>query len=122
MKIPLIDGRDFRPTDTYPGAAIVNEAFAKEYFPGENPIGKWFDRTSGHRRSEIVGLVRDARYRNMREPITPTAYIPLRYGASDEAQSSAAFLIRTSSENPLRLAAMLRQEVPRARAGFRVSN
>jgi len=122
MKIPLIDGRDLRASDTYPGAAIVNEAFAKEYFHGENPVGKWFERTSGHMRCEIVGLVRDARYRNMREPITPTAYVPIRLGASDEALSSGTFLVRTSSPNPLALAPMLRQEVARARSEFRVSN
>ena len=122
MRIPLIEGRDFRPSDTYPGVAIVNEAFAKEYFRGESPIGKWFNRTSGNRRCEIVGLVRDARYRNMREPITPTAYVPIRLSSSDEGLSGATFLVRTSSVNPLTLAPMLRQEVPRARSEFRVSN
>jgi len=122
MKIPLIAGRDLRPSDTYPGTALVNEAFAKEYFDGENPVGKSFERTSGRRHFEIVGLVRDARYRNMREPITPTAYVPLRLDGPDEALGSGTFLVRTSRENPLTLAPMLRQEVPRARSEFRVSN
>jgi predicted permease len=121
MKISLIDGRDFRASDTYPGAAIVNEAFAKEYFNGENPVGRSFERTQGDRRFEIVGLVRNARYRNMREPITPTAYVPIRYAGS-EALSRATFIARTSGSNPLALASILRQEVPRARPGFRVSN
>jgi predicted permease len=122
MKIPLINGRDLRASDTYPGVAMVNEAFAKEYFHGENPVGKWFARTSPGYRCEIVGLVRDARYRNMREPITPTAYIPLRLDRPDEALGSATLLVRTSRENPLTLAPMLRQEVQRARSEFRVSN
>ncbi len=119
MKIPLIDGRDFRPDDAYPGAAIVNEAFAKEYFGGVDPVGRWFAR--GKIRLEVVGLVGDARYRNMREPITPTAYIPFRSGG-DEPVSHATFLVRTVGENPLALAGMLRREVGRARAEFRVSN
>jgi hypothetical protein len=119
MKIPLIDGRDLRPGDVYPGAAIVNEAFAKEYFDGANPVGRWFDR--GKTRLEVVGLVRDARYRNMREPITPTAYIAFR-NAGDEAVSRATLLVRTVAENPLAVAGSLRREVPRARAEFRVSN
>jgi predicted permease len=127
MKIPLISGRDFVPSDTAvpsdgaPGKAIVNEAFAKEYFHGDDPVGKSFERTFGSRTFEIVGWVRDARYRNMREPITPTAYIPFRYGGS-EAISHATFLVRTASPNPLALAPMLRQEVVRERSGFRVSN
>ncbi len=119
MKIPLVDGRDLRPEDVYPGAAIVNEAFAKEYFGGVNPVGRWFAR--GKIRLEVVGLVRNARYRDMREPITPTAYVPFR-PADNEPIGHAAFLVRTVAENPLALAGMLRSEVPRARADFRVSN
>ncbi len=125
MKIPLLDGRDFRvsemyPSDTQTGAAIVNEAFAKEYFQGENPIGKSFNR--GRVRLQVVGLVRNARYRNMREPITPTAYVPMRLNDAKEALDKATFLVRTSSQNPLALASNLRQEIARARPGFRISN
>jgi predicted permease len=120
MKIPLLEGRDFLPTDKMPGAAIVNEAFAKEYFHGEYPVGKSFDRGPNH--FEVVGLARDARYRNMREPITPTAYIPLRFEAKDEALSSATFLVRTTGPNPLAMAPTLRQEIARERSEFRVSD
>jgi predicted permease len=120
MKIPLIDGRDLRPNDTYPGAALVNEAFAKEYFQGENPVGKSFDRSDGSR-FEIVGLVRDARYRNLREPITPTAYLSIQYSADDRA-NRLTFLVRTASPNPLAMASILRREVTRARSEFVVSN
>ena len=119
MKIPLIDGRDFRPGDVYPGAAIVNEAFAKEYFGGADPVGRWFAR--GTTRMQVVGLAGDARYRNMREPITPTAYIPFR-NAGDAPVDHATLVVRTAAENPLALAPMLRSEVSRARAEFRVSN
>ena len=121
MKIPLIDGRDLRPSDTYPGAAIVNEAFAKEYFQGENPVGKFFERSQGPRRFEIVGLVPDARYRSLREPITPTAYVPIRFPEDDRA-NRITFLVRTLGPNPLAMAPMLRREVTRARSEFRVSN
>jgi predicted permease len=124
MKIPLVDGRDFLATDTSPGAAIVNEAFVKTYFNGENPLGKSFEKTSGAIRFQIVGVVRDARYRDMREPITPTAYVPFHAtdaSGSLTAQSQATFIVRTASPNPLALASTLRQEVPRARPEFRVS-
>jgi putative ABC transport system permease protein len=81
-------------------------------------VGRSFDR--GKTRFQIVGLVQDARYRNMREPITPTAYLSFRYARPELA--SATFLVRTVNPNPLALAPMLRQEVPRARPEFRVSN
>ena len=122
MRIPLIDGRDFRPSDTNPGAAIVNEAFAKQYFNGEDPIGKSFETvdTSGRDRFRIVGFIRDARSRdNMRLPIRPTACIPFN---SSEAQVRGTFVVRTSGTNPLALASILRREVRRARPEFRVSS
>jgi len=124
MKIPLIGGRDFLPTDTSPGAAIVNEAFAKAYFNGENPLGKSFERTSDQTRFLIVGVVSNARYRNIREPITPTAYVPfhaINASKSLTQQGQATFIVRTVSSNPLALASTLRQEIPRARPEFRVS-
>src|SRR5580700_5363789 len=127
MKIQLRDGRDFRPADTHPGAALVNLTFAKTYFDGVDPVGKTFDLNmdEGLRlRYEIVGLVGDVRYRNLREPILPQLYVPFRSVDQNGQQRKTAagiLLVRTSGSNPRALAAVLRQEVPRARPEFRVS-
>jgi putative ABC transport system permease protein len=129
MKIPFVDGRDFRASDTSPGSAIVNESFAKQFFNGENPVGRPFEKmegVNGRVRFQIVGLVRDARSRdNMRLPIRPAAYVPFQSidakGAS-QPTGRGTFIVRTSSVNPLTLISILRQEVPRARSEFRVSN
>ena len=129
MRIPFLGGRDFRGGDVNPKVAIVNQAFANQYFDGENPVGRAFERVepSGARsRIEIVGWTRDARSRdNMRLPIRPTAYIPIQ--SIDPAGvlkpiGRGTFVVRTASDNPLALASRLRKEVPQARAGFRVSN
>jgi predicted permease len=128
MKIPLLDGRDFRPGDTYPGVAIVNHAFAKEYFNGEDPVGKPFEVvfSGGWRlRFECVGLVGDVTYRDIREPILPQVYVPFHsIDAKGALQpiGQGTFIVRTSGANPLALASILRREVPRARLEFRVSN
>jgi len=129
MRIPFIDGRDFHPADANPNVAIVNEAFTKQYFGGENPIGKSFERVdpaSGRARILVVGFVRDARSRDrMRLPIRPTAYIPFQSTDGKGAlqpKARGTFVVRTASANPLALASTLRKEVPRARSGFRVSN
>jgi predicted permease len=128
MKIPLLDGRDFRDSDTYPGAAIVNEAFAKRYFEGENPVGRLFDRAGddGSRQHfRIVGLVRNARYRSLRESMLPVAYVPFHSIDANGALQpirEGTFIVRTSSPNPLALAAILRSEVPQAQRDFRVRN
>jgi predicted permease len=124
MKIPMIDGRDFLAAETSPGAALVNQAFVRTYFNSENPLGKSFEKTSDQTRFQIVGVVGDARYRDMREPITPTAYVPFHATDTSEsliAQSQATFIVRTASSNPLALASTLRQEILRARPEFRVS-
>jgi predicted lysophospholipase L1 biosynthesis ABC-type transport system permease subunit len=128
MRIPLIDGRDFLPDDTYPGVAIVNRTFAKAYFNGEDPVGKPFEVvfSGGQRlRFECVGLVGDVTYRDIREPILPQAYFPFHsIDAKGALQpiGQGTFIVRTSSANPMALASLLRREVPRARSEFRVSN
>ena len=127
MRIPLLGGRDFRPEDVYPAVAIVNQAFAKQYFNGENPVGRWFDRVEpagGRPHLQIVGLIRDARSRDrLRWPIRPTVYIPFPSADAGGALKPAGrgtFVVRTKVENPLALAALLRKEVANARPGFRV--
>ncbi len=126
MKIPLLDGRDFRPSDVDPSVAIVNETFAKIFFNGDNPIGKSFERTYPKPNPiQIVGLTRDALYNGMRESAKPVVYVPIhRYDAKGGLQAigNATIVVRTASANPLAMASILRQEVPRARAEFRVSN
>ncbi|MGO9271024.1 MAG: ADOP family duplicated permease [Terriglobia bacterium] len=128
MKIPLVDGRDFRPDDTYPGVAIVNRTFAKAYFNGEDPVGKPFEVVfdEGRRlRFEAVGLVGDVTYRDIREPVLPQAYFPFHSIDAKGAlrpTGQGTFIVRTSSSNPMALASILRREVPRARSEFRVSN
>ena len=128
MKIQLVSGRDFLPRDTYPGSAIVNETFVRRYFPGVQPIGRFFDETEdegGHIPLQIVGVVRDARYGGIREPIPPVAYIPFRSVDSNGAETQprrGTFIVRTAGANPAALGTTLRREVSEANPDFRVSN
>jgi predicted permease len=128
MKIPLVDGRDLRAGETYPNVAIVNQAFARHYFDGQNPVGKSFEKMQGRTRRVrvvIVGYVRDARYADMREPIRPTAYVPFRRFDGEgvlESPARGTFVVRTALADPRPLASMLRGVVPQARSEFRVSN
>ncbi len=117
MKMPLRQGRDFRDADA--NVAIVNQAFARQYFNGENPVGRWFSGSPTNlpaRRFQIVGLVRDARYRYLREGFLPVAYVPFHGG------DRGTFIVRTQTADPLTMASTLRQEIPKARPEFRVSN
>jgi len=130
MKIPLIAGRDFRPEDRYPGSALVNQAFVKAYFKGANPVGKSFDMIfydGGTAHSEVVGVVGDACYKDVHEPMLPQAYYPITGLAQGSASQlkpmgRATFIVRTSAADPLAMASTLRREIPRVWPEFRVSN
>lgn len=127
VKIPFVNGRDFLPSDAYPGAVLVNEAFARTYLNGGNPVGRTFEMVfSGNKRVRFfaVGLAGDVRYLTVREPIPPQVYVPLHM-VGDNGEAVALWvgklIVRTANPNPLALAQLLRQEVPRVRPEFRVS-
>lgn len=122
MRLPLIAGREFRPGERYPDVAIVNESFAARAFGLENPIGKGIDvdMQGGPRRGQIVGVVKDARYRDMREPIQPTVYVP--FETEKQGMDWAALVVCAGSGKPEALASDLRATVNRTRSHFRVSN
>jgi putative ABC transport system permease protein len=128
MKIPLLDGRDFRNSDAYPNAAIVNETFAKKFLNDEHPVERFFEKTwdDGRRsRMQVVGLARDAFYQDIHAPILPVVYVPVHSvdaGGALKPQDDETLLVRTTATNPLALASTLRQEVPRVHAQFHVSN
>jgi predicted permease len=80
LGVPMLAGRAFRDSDTRASSpvAIVNETFAKQYFPGTNPIGYHIAMAgSPPIWQEIVGVVSDFRQRNPEEDLRPLAYFPL---------------------------------------------
>jgi putative ABC transport system permease protein len=80
---PMIAGRDFTDRDKAgsPSVAIVNEAFLDKFMKGKSPLGRTVLPTSRPDRPavplEIVGVVRNAVYRSVREPAPPIMYRPL---------------------------------------------
>src|SRR5947209_2035269 len=97
---PLLAGRDFNESDTAtsPKVAIVNETFAKQLGLGANPLGKMFRREATSREPEldfqIVGLVKDTKYLELREDFVPIAYMPV---AQSPRQDSDIQLVLRSS-------------------------
>src|SRR5713101_8198584 len=82
MNIPLLTGRGFNDRDTRasPHVAIVNEAFVRRYLTGVNPAGRTI-RTNAEgaypeTEYEIVGVVKDTKYSDLREPTPPVAFAP----------------------------------------------
>jgi len=125
MKIPLLSGRDFRPEDTSPGAAIVNETFVKTFFPGQDPIGRTFARGANQPLNKIVGVTPDVPDHDLREPNRAVFYTPINMVDTKSAPKAiefATFVIHTDGQNPLALADSLRQLVAQRHNGLRVSN
>ena len=124
---PLREGRFLTEQDG-PGTtrvAVVNESFARTYFPGEDPVGKQIlmrNRTeipatpsSSNGVLQIVGVAKDARQiaywqdmRDLYKPISPEIYVPLWQHSEDVRE--LAILLRTAVE-PATLTEAVRREV-----------
>jgi predicted permease len=104
MGTRLIAGRDFTDRDVTGSAsvAIVNEAFARKFFDGQNPLGRHIVQPGSPTQpaidGEIVGYVEDAVYRALREPVPPTMYLPLLQ--QPDPPSQMAISVRAAGGSP----------------------
>jgi predicted permease len=123
MRIGMVAGRDFTDKDKSPrvdenkkliaGVGIVNEAFARALFDGENPVGRRVTVSlNGYPTMEIVGLVRDSAYYEVREPMRPVMYFPVE-------ERGGTLVVRTSGD-PMTAMPAVRVEIARDRSDFRM--
>jgi predicted permease len=89
MGQPILRGRSISEQDTATTrcVAVVNEAFAKRFFAGEDAVGKHFglDLPEYSKTFEIVGIVRDAKYQSPSRPARPMMFAPLaQHGTYDQ--------------------------------------
>jgi predicted permease len=131
--IPIVLGRDFRDSDNAsvlpdrpkeppkPGAerpnipgpprvVIVNEAFTSKFFAGQSPIGKRIslsDKWDAARTAEIVGVVRNARYFDLKKDVEPMIYQP----AYREGSGTGARLCVRTTGDPNRLIETIRRHI-----------
>jgi predicted permease len=99
MGIPLLTGRAFTAKDdgTAQKVAVVNEAFARRFFPGLNPIGQHFGLYAEERSREleVVGVVADAKAAEIRIPRPPSVYTPYL----QDAPTQMLFELRTMDDS-----------------------
>jgi predicted permease len=118
LGMPIVAGRDFRMTDDHeikkgpedydwtPTTVMINEKLAKKFFPGRNPLGLHlgFGSDPGTRTDmEIIGIVKDVKYTNLRDEIPEQAYVP--YMGSHFLGSMTVY-IRTSVDPNLLMPAV----------------
>ena len=125
LKMPLVRGRAWSAAEDVRAepVVVINETMARQLWPNEDPIGKhvrdrsfreprpqWILTAPGRDGSfEVIGVVRDAPNRGLREPIAPAMYYPYTVALSDVA----VLLVRTKGR-PLAAEARLRTAVSRA--------
>jgi putative ABC transport system permease protein len=120
LQIPLLKGRFFTGDDRLDRAkkVIISSALARQYFPGEDPVGKAI-HVPAHNDAdfEIVGVVGDTLWQ-VGKPVAPTMYFPVLEGGLVRGQS---FAIRTDS-NPLAMSVPVQKQIAALDSGLPVSN
>lgn len=106
LGVPVRRGRSFDATDTAtsPPVVVINEALARRYFPGEDPVGRtlWVGHAQALPelpRRTIVGVVGDARWSALDEPAEPEAWVPYAQQAGGEEILRAMFVVYAASGN-----------------------
>ena len=122
MQIPILRGREIDERDVRRGAAVavVNEEFARTYFPGQDPIGQRFGlgAVSTLPDVEIVGVAKNARYGSLKGDIPPVTYLPYSRNVKGAQMN---YELRAAGD-PNLLAQTVRQVVRQADARVPVFN
>jgi len=113
LGVPIVAGRDFtvndnrevksgpNPNDWSETVAMINEKFAAKYFPGRNPVGMHIGFGTDPGRPtymEVIGVVKDIKYTNLRDEIPAQAYVPY---LGDHFVGGMTVYVRTTSNASL---------------------
>lgn len=113
MQLPILLGRaiDSRDVEGSPLAVVVNEVFAKKFFPAQSPIGHHFKLgNSGDNEFTVIGIAKNARYSSLKDAIPPVVYLSLLQDVINRPPSPMFFELRTIG-NPTALADTVRKVV-----------
>jgi predicted permease len=111
--IPMLLGRDIGQQDTTasPHVCVINEALAKTFFNGRNPLGRHITEKFGDKKNvmEVVGVAKNARDHRLRGEVPPRFYIPADQGM-EGPNEWAIFEIRTAGD-PEQMVASVRKTI-----------
>lgn len=118
MNIPIHSGRDFTNRDTLHSqpVAIINDNFARRYWPGDSPIGahiKIDDNNQGPREVEIIGVVGDVTHTGLQEDPAPETYVTISQIPEENVSlltNNMSWVVKTSTE-PLTMSRAVRHEI-----------
>jgi predicted permease len=126
MGVRLERGRlfDLHDVAKSPAVVIVNETFAREYWPGQNPLGKRIAvgytgpgrRSTGAERSrEVVGVVADMKLHALDVPVNPALYMPFKQDETGHDYASMSLFVRTTG-HPVWFAETMRKQIHAVKA------
>jgi predicted permease len=107
MEMPLVEGREIDEGDTETAATVflVNESFARRFWPGRSPLGE--QMTAARMQGAVVGVVADADYRSIGETPRPAFFMSL----AQFPRARATLVARTAPDAAPGLLAAIRDEV-----------
>jgi predicted permease len=109
LRVPTVAGRVFDAGDNQqaPKVAVINRTAAREFFPGQDPIGQRFGGSVEQNTDiEIVGIVGDVKYDSLRDAAPPTFFVPAL-----QSPAPRAFFAVRAAVDPLSLVSALREAV-----------
>jgi predicted permease len=117
MGIPLLRGRDLSDADDEdsPRVAVINQAMADRFWPGQSPLGRLFTMSSDSKHSiAVVGVVKNSRMADLYSPIEPLFYRPLaqNYSSVETLQVRATSPPQTTIRAILAISASLAPSMP----------
>jgi predicted permease len=124
LRIPLVLGREITDQDTATSArvTVVNESFAKKFFPNQNPIGRkifWDDQENRDKPWEVVGVVKDVLDKRLKQKAVPQHYVA--FTQEKAAAGMLHFALQTSGD-PSGLADAVRNEIKSYNSAIPIEN
>lgn len=124
LQIQLLAGRSLSPQDTLQSqkVAVINQAAARKFFGNENPVGKYIGIGRGTKGNEIeiVGVVSDVKYDDLRKDAPPTTYLSAAQ-FTEFIAAEANFTIRLDG-NPAAIVGAVREAVRQADPNLPITN
>ncbi len=98
MRTPILQGREFETIDRSGQIreVVINQTLAGRLWPGQNAIGRIFRISNGTARYQVVGVVKDGKYRSLSEQPRPHFW----YSAAYNYEPQMTLLVRTSQDSP----------------------
>lgn len=110
LRIPLRAGRFIAAgdTETAPGVVVINETMVRQYWPGEDPVGKRITLAGDTASNEIIGIVGDVKHYGLDGEVRPEMYFPY----AQQPQGTMTVVLRSAADAES-LTAAVRNEVRR---------